>query len=707
MPLILAGLVLLSLFPSLSMAQIDDERYTDVTVTAQRNIVHAGESVDIATTIKLDPHWHVYWLNPGDSGLPVEIDWKTPQGFEFSSINWPMPDKIIFDILANYGYYDQVTLLQTLQLPPSLPDGKIELSADVRMLVCNEICVPETQTVTLTLNDPDATQTDLAASFAVTKAAIPPTQEGSFSFYEDGQDLVFSLPTDNSEILSHAKNNAIEFFPYDYGLIVYVEEPKISVDNNVITLRHKRGDQSLKDIKTLNGVLALQDGLKSKAGYFITATHDQNKIVQIPMIKAEEKTAAAQTPEPVSDINLMTALISAFLGGLILNLMPCVFPVLSIKALSLVKMKEKERKLARKYGISYTAGVILSFLAVGGAFLALKHTGLSIGWGFQLQNPVVVGLLAYMLFIIGLNLIGLFEIGSRLGNVGNRLTQGNGISNSFFTGVLATIVATPCTAPFMGAAMGFAIVQPAVIALLIFATLGAGLAFPYLFLSFVPAAQKILPRPGAWMNSFKQFLAFPMFASSIWMIWVLDQQAGSFGILLVLLGMLSIAFAIWLARHQAKGFIGVLNHILFFICLAMPVLSLTYLKTMPMEGIAPVAHNSEKYSKAALETALNGDDPVFVEMTAAWCITCKFNHAIALNIDSTKKHFEEKKIRYFIGDWTNYDKEITDYLETFNRNGVPIYMFYGARDLHTGNRPQPVLLPQVLTPAIVENTITN
>lgn len=698
-----------------AFAQIEPERYTTVTITPKTNDVQAGQTIQIATTIKMAQDWHVYWVNPGDSGLPVNITWDLPTDFKIGDIIWPVPDKITFDILANYGYYDEVILLQDLTLPKNLPEGKIDLRAQVNMLICKDICIPESSEITLSLNNPDILPQNNDHIFTKAQSTGPKKLDGIFTYHEDGQNLILNLSTSDQNLLDAATKGDLEFFPYDYGTLAYAQEPEVTLSNNLITISHKRGDLSMAKFTSIGGVVVIQNGHKSLGGYEIMASlnNSQNKPASAsqdaPVTPAQNSEAIINTPDNTSDMTILGALIFAFLGGLILNLMPCVFPVLSMKALSLVKMKEKEAALARKFGLAYTAGVIMSFLAIGGALLIFKVLGLSIGWGFQLQNPIVVALLAYILFAIGLNLIGLFNIGSRFGNIGNRLTQGQGISHSFYTGVLATIVASPCSAPFMGAAMGFAILQPPIIALTIFAALGLGLAFPYLLLSFVPAAQKILPRPGAWMDTFKQFLAFPMFASAIWLIWVLDQQAGSLGILLVLLGMLSITFCVWLVRHQPSGLMGIINHTLFMICMLVPFLSLTYLKTQDTSEMptALTQQFGETFSSQALDEALNTSDPVFVEMTAAWCLTCKFNHAIALNVDSTKKHFMEKNIRYLIGDWTNYDKEITDFLDTYGRNGVPLYVFYGAPDPKTGKRPDAVILPQVLTATTVQEIVTS
>ena len=664
------------------------ERYTTVKIVPERTHVKGGEELRIATEISLAKDWHVYWLNPGDSGIPVKITWKTPEKFEIKEINWPTPDKISYDILLNYGYYDRVTLLQDLKVPDKIPEGKITLDATVEMLVCNEICIPETSTISIDFNDPALTPQDNKDFIAAASDKLPEELTGTFTYSDVDKKLHVRLAFDDSVFPTSHPVEKFDFFPKALGIINHVSKPEVTVDYNEIMIRYERGDQPTDALDPLEGLLVITGEHGQNIGYDISIKRDQN---QTP--SAQKKT---EPPKLSTDhVTLMTAFLFAFLGGLILNLMPCVFPVLSMKALSLVKMSDKELDLARKHGLAYTAGVMLSFISIGGILLALKSTGSAIGWGFQLQNPIVVALLTYMLFMIGLNLMGFFEVGTRLGNLGDKLTRKSGLGGSFFTGVLATVVATPCTAPFMGAAMGFALVQPAAIGIGIFAALGFGLALPYLYLSYVPSARRILPKPGAWMNSFKQFLAFPMFASAIWLTWVIALQSGVFSILIVMGSMLLLSMGVWLSHKK-----GHLAHIFMFVCIFLPLIGLAALIPMPK-----AQEFGSPFTNAALEEALASPEPVFVEMTAAWCITCKINHATSLNTESTKNLFKEKNIRYLIGDWTNYNAEITEFLNRYERDGVPIYVYYGKPDAKSGERPEPKILPQVLTPAIVKEYV--
>jgi len=693
------------------------ERYTNVKLVAEKNAVSPGETITIATEINLAPHWHIYWENPGDSGLPVTIKWDAPEGFEISDIDWPTPDKISYEILVNYGYYNQAILLQSIKLPETLPEGKIALTAEIDMLVCKEICIPESETVSINLNDPDNLNEQNPDYIQAAKTKNPPPIKGQFDYHEEEGALHLSLSPEDHTILNNATANNLEFFPLDWGIINHIAVPNVTIESGQVTIAHERGSQSLAEIKELKGLLVIKGDIGENKGFQITAQPKDK--AQSPAVNINQGNVTETAPEDTKSvqpenketkkITWFSAIYLALFGGIILNLMPCVFPVLSMKALSLAKMGDKEQSTARMHGIAYTLGIIISFLIIGGILIILKEAGAAIGWGFQLQSPIVIALLAYLLFAISLNLIGFFEFNFGLGNTGQKLTQGSSLSSSFFTGTLATIVATPCTAPFMGAAMGYAITQPPIVSLTVFAAIGLGLALPYLLLSFIPQTRTLLPKPGAWMNTFKQFLAFPMLASTIWLIWVLNQQSGSYGVLLILLGMLAISFSVWLAHIKTTGAKKKITHTLIVIFLLLPILSLAYIESSVLQKTQEASIDGKtfgaQFSPESLSKHLKGDQPIFVEMTAAWCITCKINHTVAINTNATKRLFRENNVQFLIGDWTNKDDTITKYLASFDRNGVPLYVFYGARDKITKKRPKPKILPQVLTPRIVKEMI--
>jgi thiol:disulfide interchange protein len=519
-------------------------------------------------------------------------------------------------------------------------------------------------------------------------------------YYEDDQEFNLQIKAIDDINLTYIRTGSLKLFPLDWGIVDNAATPQITTENDVLIFTQKRGDRDLNQIDMFNGVLT-----------FETLDNKQH--------------ALSFTGKPVSSIavdsalstghTLFTALIFAFLGGLILNLMPCVFPVLSLKALSLAKLQGKEQRAARLNGLSYTAGITLSFIAIAAVLIILKAFGASIGWGFQLQNPVIVALLAYTLFMVGLNFAGVFDVhfgGVGGGKTAQKLTGGTGIGASFFTGVLAAVVAAPCVAPFMASAIGYALTQSTAETLSIFAALGLGLAAPYLLLCFVPSLQKFMPKPGAWMDTFKQLLAFPMFASAAWLVWILSKQIGDMAVLGALLGFVALAFAMWLLHHRPprgqKWHKRITVLVGLSILLAFGFLPLGYdnVQTDAQKSIAEYeTKRSENFSPAALDAALQTPDPVFVEMTAAWCITCKVNHKTSINIEATKRLFAEENVQYLVGDWTNQDGQITAYLEKFARSGVPLYVFYARPDPQTGVRPDPVVLPQILTPSIVAHTV--
>lgn len=685
------------------------ERYVQVRTLPERGHVKPGDQIWIGIEQSIYPEWHTYWKNPGDSGAEARIKWSLPDGFIISDIHWPTPHKLSYGPLMNFGYSDRVILLQKLQVPNELPEGPLTLSAEFEILVCKEECIPEFSEHTITLNGPNAQFEDNSEYLNTAATRLPIPVKWETKYKEQGKLFVITITPDKPDMFKGIDVSTAEFFPFDWGLISNPEKAEVWVDDNEageIRIAQKRGDRSLNALNDIKGVLAF-DTQGTRLGFAFTAKKDMP--VPAPAVQEEEKQPESAPAEaPRSDISLIGALFLALLGGIVLNLMPCVFPVLSIKALSLVKISEKQPGLAALHGFAYTAGIVLSFLAIAALLIALKAAGAEIGWGFQLQNPFVVALLAYLLFVIGLNFSGGYEISSRFGNIGQKLTQGEGLSASFFTGILATLVATPCTAPFMAAAIGYALLQPALINLMIFAALGLGLALPYLALSLAPALQKKMPKPGPWMENFRQFLAFPMFASAAWLVWVIAQQAGPMGVLSVLMGMVFLALGLWLLGHMPKGAywrykLRILALISFVLAILM--LPATHMAA-PDEHAPDTGKFGEAYSPEKLKTFLAGSDPVFVEMTAAWCITCKLNHATSINIDKTKTVFADHNVQYLIGDWTNQDPEITKYLNSFGRNGVPVYVYYGAPTDALGHRPEPVVLPQILTPGIVAETIT-
>lgn len=694
---LIMGLLLLS---TAAFAQNNDAPLVNIRLLAERAAVQPGDEIWVAMEQIIEPHWHTYWQNPGDSGTPTAIAWDLPEGFEISDLHWPAGERISYGTLLNYGYEERVVLLQKLKIPQNIPPGEITLSADIELLVCKEECIPEYGTYTLSLNGANAAEENNSALIEMARKTLPTQTSWTVEYAGDEENFSLTFADIPADILNTLDTNTIELLPIDWGMVSNSAKAQSQIIDNLITLSQKRGERALTDLEHFNGVLKAT----SETGEVQSFAFQARPAGIAPAKNAES------TPQTSENISFIQALLFALIGGLILNLMPCVFPVLSIKALSLCKCAEKDPTHARILGLSYTAGVILSFVGIAALLIILKAGGEQIGWGFQLQNPIVVGLLAYLLFVLGLNLSGFFEFANPFANAGGALTQKDGASGSFFTGILATLVATPCTAPFMASALGYALVQPAYVSLTIFAALGLGLALPYLALSFIPSLQKALPKPGPWMDIFKQALAFPMYAAALWLIWVLGQQAGYNGMTAGLLGMLAITFAIWLYKHAPKAKTG--KHIITAISAVLIITAAFILpqSATPIEKAhlekATTSHEQqafgEDFSQDKLDTLLaSSPHPVFVEMTAAWCITCKVNNATSINIDSTKQAFAANDVQYLIGDWTNQDAEITRYLNQYDRNGVPIYVYYGPVNAEIGKRPAPKVLPQILTPQII------
>jgi thiol:disulfide interchange protein/DsbC/DsbD-like thiol-disulfide interchange protein len=725
--------------PSVHAQAVDKDNGNRVTVRllAEKTTLMPGDEIWIGVEQNIAQGWHTYWVNPGDSGAQARFEWSAPDGFEFGDIQWPVPKKLPYGDLMNYGYETSAVFLQKLTVPENIPEGPIALSLDYDTLVCKEECIPESGTYEITFNagEPDEDNTALYIMSAFAKI---PTPHDGFAMYDvqaddDGENesILLSIAVDPAMLANISSNAPVEFYPLDWGIVENTAPQSVSYVDGQFVIKQLRGGRGLSDIADagLNGVLKYTDARGRDRGIEFTATQRvsvQDAVADETPEQAEEQPEDIAAPEkaetpPLSFAKLAQILSFALLGGLILNLMPCVFPVLSMKALSLVKSVDKDTSHVRLSGVAYTLGVVLSFLAVAGLLIALQSAGAKIGWGFHLQNPLIVGGLVYVLLAVGLNLSGVFEISNRFGNIGSKLTQGQGMSASFFTGVLATVVATPCTAPFMAGAVGFALTQSAGIALLVFGVLGLGLALPYLLLCYVPVLQHIMPKPGAWMDSFKSFLAFPVYASAAWLVWVFAKQSDDFALLILALGFVGLIFVAWLLKRKPQS---IVSHIFKYGALILVLLSFVIgvqsLNSEPSQNQNAVVTETEsktiettkkskdtenenfysEFSTQALEAALSSKDPVFVEMTAAWCITCKVNHKTSLNIEKTRRIIDERNVQYLVGDWTNQDSVITEYLEQFDRSGVPIYVYYPAPD-ENGVRSEPELLPQILTPGIV------
>src|SRR6204780_2258813 len=508
--------------------------------------VGPGQTFTVALELDIRDGWHTYWRNPGDSGEPTKLAWQLPPGFTAGDITWTTPHRFEIAPLVNYGYAKHAIHMVQITAPKDLKAGTpVSLAAKASWLVCSDVCIPEGADLQLTM--PAGAQAGgidpkESSLFTAARGELPSAQPAATSARIQGDQLVISLGSDWGATLAQIKSLA--FFPYDEGGIEYATPQKLTRSKDAVELCMKVGYKP-PNAGAIRGVLVVsqQNGAQTDtvpieiAADFSGAGAEQ--------VKAGPRFAPVAQAHQEPQHSLIVLMLLAMLGGLILNLMPCVFPVLSIKAISVVEQAKKHPGIVRIKGLVFAAGVISSMLALAAVLLGLRAGGEEIGWGFQLQSPLFVTLLIYLLLAVGLNLSGVFEFGGGLAGVGDGLTHGDGYRASFFTGVLTTLVATPCTAPFMAFAVGAALTQPPLIALCIFAALGLGLALPYLLLSFAPLMRRALPRPGAWMDTLKQIFAFPMYASAAWLLWVLSQQTSSIGLAAALAGLVLVGLAAW------------------------------------------------------------------------------------------------------------------------------------------------------------------
>jgi thiol:disulfide interchange protein DsbD len=663
-----------------------------VTLLSEAASIKPGASFWVGLRQRIAPGWHTYWTNPGDSGEPPTIDWTLPAGWEAGPLVFPQPERMPVGPLMSYGYIDEVVLLTRLTAPAGVPTGApVTLRGHAAWLVCEKICIPEEATVALTLPVIPGKAAPGAGASAIerTRRAVPSPSPWPAALRATPETVTVSVAAPG---LEPDRIGEVLFFPGRWGVIDHAAVQEVSIDRDGITLRAARGllpDGARSD---LDGVLVIREKL------------DQGLVSQAFTIKA-----VAAGPGSGPSLSLLAAMGLALAGGLILNLMPCVLPVLSIKALALIGHAEASPGPVRRHGLAYTAGILVCFAALAGALLALRAGGAQIGWGFQLQSPLVVMALAYILFTLGLSLSGFLVIGGSLTGLGQGLAARPGYAGSFFTGALATVAATPCTAPFMGAAVGYALTQPPVAALAVFEALGLGLALPFLALSLVPAWRRLLPRPGPWMARLSQALAFPLYASVAWLVWVVSRQAGPDGVALVLVGLLLIAFGAWLhhvARRAAPRWRRVATGLA--LVSAATAIALAPLAAAGPPSTAttggPVGAAWEPFSPSRLAELRAQGRPVFVNFTAAWCITCLVNERVALRSPAVAETFARKGVVYLKADWTSRSAEIAAVLGSFGRSGVPLYVVYPSRAGHTV-APEPQVLPQILSEGTIIDAI--
>jgi thiol:disulfide interchange protein len=661
-----------------------DVTHLHVQLVVPERTLNPGAPADAGLYFKLESGWHIYWKNAGDSGEPPRIRWTLPEGISAGEIQFPAPRRLPLGPLMDFGYEDEVLFPITLSVGKSAKAGPAPLHAKVDWLVCREVCIPGKAEleVSATVADHPAGAAASAADEEIYKRLISRIPEPLPS----GIKVVFAPEATGFRlaILTGKPEAEAQFFPAEQNLIDNPAPQKLSQVSQGIVLELKKDANLAANPAKLAGVVELSGG----RAYEIAALPGA---VPVPT-----------TPTTVADVAKAVGL--AFLGGMILNLMPCVFPVLFIKGLSLVQASGEEKHKLLGHGLVYSAGIVVSFWVLVGALLGLRAAGATLGWGFQFQSPIFVALMAGLLFFLGLSLAGQFEIGLTLTSAGGSLAQKQGYTGSFFTGVLAVIVATPCTAPFMGAAVGFALAQSATVTFAIFTALALGLAAPYLLLTVQPAWTRLLPRPGAWMEVLKQATAVPIFATVIWLAWVLAQTRGATGVAALLATFLLLAIAGWiLGRWPAKRVPSIAAGLVVVVAVAACVYGVNMLAA-PVTAGAGSAESAgsrwEPWSQAAVDKYRAQGRPVFVDFTASWCLSCQVNERVALRTDQVDAAFKKANVALLKADWTSHDDAISQVLTSFGRSGVPAYALYAS------NQDAPVLLPEVLTPGIVIDALS-
>lgn len=655
----------------------------------------AGQTVWLGLSIQHQPHWHTYWKNPGDSGLPTTLAWQLPAGFTAGEVMWPTPQRLPIGPLVNYGYEGQLLLPVQLAVPAGFQGESLPVKLHAEWLVCKEVCIPESGDFTLTLPARSA----WSANAAQFDAALARQPQAVATAKASAEVTPQALAVTVDGLPAAWQGQALAFFPETAGVI-----------ENAATVA-----ASWKDGRWIAQVpLSAQrsESPKQMAAVLTTAAQPTGVRVEFAVAGTWPAADAAAAPEPAaaaapagSSLSLALALAFALVGGAILNLMPCVFPVLSLKVLGFATHADDRRGLALG-GIAYTVGVVVSFVALAGVLLALRAGGEQLGWGFQLQSPAVIATLAALFTVIGLNLSGMFEFGSVLPSGLASLRLRHPLVDAALTGVLAVAVASPCTAPFMGASLGLAVTLPTGEALAIFAALGLGMSLPYLVFSLWPALARALPRPGAWMATFRTLMAFPMFATVVWLIWVFGQQTGIDAVAALLATLVALAFVAW--ALGAPGFARRTRAVLGVIALASLAAALSWmlpvLATPALAGArsdaAPAAGEKWQPWSAEKVAQLRAEGrPVFVDFTAAWCVTCQYNKRTTLSKDEVLKDFEDRNVALLRADWTRRDEAITAELARLGRNGVPVYVLYAP------GTAAPQVLSEILSVADVRGAL--
>lgn len=684
--------------------------YTTVELLIEDSAIVPGQDFDVAIRFELEPHWHIYWKNPGASGLPLEIAWNLPEGIEAGGIEWPAPKRISLGGLVNYGYEGVVTFIVPMTASETLQvDDRITLKANLFWLICKEVCLPGEAKVERTIGVAETSAPDEdAAAFRAARDSQPksPSDWTVSAFMKAG--------AMHLEILGDSVPETAYFYAESSGVIdPNAEQKVVSLAPDTFELRLKPDSVFLDEPSdTLRGVLQssnaswdLSVGLSTgemfmeRAGSTGDAVGNEANTELVPPAGFEQSLLRLGLPGFV---------LLAFLGGLILNIMPCVLPVLSLKVFSLLKHAGQTRREGLKHGLAYTLGVVLSFLVLAGVLFALRALGERIGWGFQLQSPGFVVVLTAVFFIFGLNLMGVFELGGRLVGADSVVAKRKDVVGSFGMGVLAAVVGAPCMGPLVAGVSGLALQANVATGLILFGMMGLGLAAPFLLLSIFPKLVTFLPKPGLWMESFKQGMGFLLMAAVVFLALVAGRQGGVDAVIALLMLALFCGVAAWVfgrwgaasrsARSQWVSKVFALILIVASIGWAMNATQSAYMNYEQDDASGDASGQWATWSEEKVQANLAEGRPVFVDFTATWCLICQVNKKVALRTESTAALFNEYGIVALSADWTRYDPEITDALEAFDRSGVPLYLLYAPDGKVT-------VLPQSLTPGIIRAAV--
>ena len=643
---------ILLLFSFFGSAEIVDTGHARISLIKDHSDFVPGTSINIGLKVSMDKGWHTYWRNPGDSGGPIEIDWDLPEGFSVSDIKWPLPEKIEYPPLMTYGYEDFVIYPMVLSIPADYSDDYFEMAADI--LICADVCIPESGKISSNLLD----------------------IESDSLIYE----WLESIPSKSLPIKTSLNDNNLEIrftFEKEIKEIYFFPDENNSIDYSSKQNFYKKDDGYLLSIKLFNDEFQNVSGVLDIDGTGYNVSDGAFEVFND------------------EGLSLVTALIFALVGGLILNLMPCVFPVISLKVLSFVSMGGSSPMKIRNHALVFAVGVTTSFMLIALTIVLLKQAGNFVGWGFQLQSPLIVGLLSLIMIFISLVLITDNSFGESLTRLGNIGSNENGYFSSFLTGVLAVVVASPCTAPFMGAALGYALIQPSGETIPIFLSLSLGFSLPYLLLAANPKLIDFLPKPGDWMVTLKEFFAFPMLATALWLLWVFSLQVNQVLVIFLLISWLLLALNFWIFQKDYKT----INKVIF---LGISIFSMIYFlpETEDIETEQNLIIGSATEWYEGIEDDLrNKNQPYFINFTAAWCITCQSNEITAFSKDGFKSLLEEKNIEYIKADWTNRNDAITRSLKKYGRSGVPFYVYWEP------GFENPKILPAILTDQIIKNNL--